>query len=78
MRRRDFIMLVGGTAATWPLVARAQQPAIPVVGFIHIMSAENVPHIVASFRQGLREAGLVEGQSMSPLLAHLRPMATPK
>jgi putative tryptophan/tyrosine transport system substrate-binding protein len=78
MRRREFIAGLGSGAAAWPSAARAQQPAIPVVGFIHIMSAENVPHLVASFRQGLREAGLVEGQSMSPLLAHLRPMATPK
>jgi len=64
MRRRDFITLLGGSAAAWPLAAWAQQPALPVVGFIHIMSAENVPHIVASFRQGLREAGFSEGQNV--------------
>jgi putative tryptophan/tyrosine transport system substrate-binding protein len=64
MRRREFIAGLGSGAAAWPPAARAQQPAIPVVGFLHIMSAENVPHIVASFRQGLREAGLVEGQNV--------------
>src|SRR5947209_10052108 len=64
MRRRDFIAVASGTALAWPLEGRAQQAAMPVVGFIHIMSAENVPHVVASFRQGLREAGLVEGQNV--------------
>jgi putative tryptophan/tyrosine transport system substrate-binding protein len=64
IRRREFIVALGSAAATWPFAAGAQQAAIPVVGFIHIMSAENVPHIVASFRQGLREAGLVEGQNV--------------
>jgi putative tryptophan/tyrosine transport system substrate-binding protein len=64
MRRREFITLLAGGAAAWPLAAQAQQPAMPVVGFIHIMSAENVPHILASFRQGLREAGFVEGQNV--------------
>jgi ABC-type uncharacterized transport system substrate-binding protein len=61
--RREAITLLGGAIA-WPLAARAQQPAMPVVGFIHILSAENVPHMVAAFHQGLREAGLVEGQNL--------------
>jgi ABC-type uncharacterized transport system substrate-binding protein len=64
MRRRDFIKVIGGTAAAWPLAACAQQPALPVVGFIHILSPETVPHFVAAFRQGLRETGFVEGQNV--------------
>jgi putative ABC transport system substrate-binding protein len=63
LRRRQFMILLSG-AAVWPLAAGAQQSPVPLVGFIHIMSAENVPHIVASFRQGFREAGLVEGQNV--------------
>ena len=64
MRRRDLIMLLGGAAA-WPLAARAQQPAMPVVGFMHILSPENVPHTMTGFRQGLKEQGFVEGQNLA-------------
>ena len=64
MRRRELITLLGGAAA-WPFAASAQQPTMPAVGFIHILSAENVPHIVAAFRQGLSEAGMVEGQNVA-------------
>jgi len=64
MRRREFIAGLGSGVAAWPLAARAQQAAIPMIGFFHIMSAENVPHVVASFRQGLGEAGLVEGRNV--------------
>jgi len=63
MRRRTFISLVGG-AASWPLAARAQQAAMPVIGFMHILSPENVPHFVPAFRQGLKEQGFVEGQNL--------------
>ena len=63
MRRRDFITLVGGTAA-WPLAARAQQGAIPIVGFMHILSPETVPDFVPAFRQGLKEQGFLEGQNL--------------
>jgi putative ABC transport system substrate-binding protein len=61
MRRRDFITLLGGAVA-WPLVARAQQPAMPVVGFLRSTTFADSGHLVAAFRLGLREAGFVEGQ----------------
>jgi putative ABC transport system substrate-binding protein len=64
VRRREFISLFGGAAA-WPLAARAQQPAMPVVGFMNIFSPENVPQWVAAFRQGLKEIGFVEGQNVA-------------
>ena len=56
MRRREFITLLSG-AATWPLAARAQQPAIPTVGFLRPTSAQDSGHLLAAFRQGLRESG---------------------
>jgi putative ABC transport system substrate-binding protein len=63
-RRREFITLFGGAAA-WPLVARAQQQAVPVVGFLHPSSPEPFGHIVNGFRQGLNDTGLVEGQNVA-------------
>src|ERR1700730_15322424 len=65
MRRREFITLLGGAAASWPIAAAAQQPAMPVVGFMHILSPDNVPHYVAGFRQGLKEQGFIEGQNLA-------------
>ncbi len=65
MRRRRFITLIGGIAATWPLAVRAQQSAIPVIGFLHTASPETYVSQMSAFRQILKESGYIEGQNVA-------------
>jgi putative tryptophan/tyrosine transport system substrate-binding protein len=65
VRRREFIRVFGSMAAAWPLTTRAQQAAMPVIGFLRSTPAEPFAHIVAAFRQGLNEAGFIEGQNVT-------------
>jgi putative tryptophan/tyrosine transport system substrate-binding protein len=65
LKRREFISLIGGAAATWPLTARAQQAPVPVVGYLHSGSPDPFAHLSAAFRRGLGETGYVEGRNVA-------------
>jgi putative tryptophan/tyrosine transport system substrate-binding protein len=64
MRRREFIALLGGATVAWPLAARAQQPTLPVVGFLGQSQTDLSADLLRAFRQGLKETGYVEGQNL--------------
>jgi putative ABC transport system substrate-binding protein len=65
MKRREFLTLLGGAAAAWPIAASAQQQAISVVGYVHFGSPEPYAPMITAFRQGLQETGRIEGQNVT-------------
>ena len=65
MRRREFISLIGGASVAWPLAARAQQPVMPVIGYLDTASASTTTQLTAAFRQSLGAAGFEEGRNVA-------------
>jgi putative ABC transport system substrate-binding protein len=65
VKRRKFIALLGGVAAAWPITVRAQQSAMPVVGFLYPTSSDTIPNRVRGFRQGLKDVGFAEGENVA-------------
>ena len=61
-KRREVITLLGGAAATWPLAARAQQPALPVIGYLSARSREDTSHLITAFQRGLAESDYIDGR----------------
>jgi putative ABC transport system substrate-binding protein len=80
MRRRDFITLAGGAVAAWPLTARAQQPAMPVIGVLSITTAESISDLLVEFRQAVAEAGYLGGKNLviEYRFANFRPELLPE
>src|SRR5262245_20002412 len=65
IRRREFITLIAGAAVAWPIAARAQQPAMPAVGFLNTLGQNDRPNLPAAFRRGLGETGYVDGRNVA-------------